>query len=229
MERNHLFSMALAAATLGLTACGGNDIVPTSGGGTTTVPPITPATVACAAPTVAEIASGPFNGSQYASVCIPAASGSGSSRYDINVFGTASGVRLNKMDFTNALCSVGGASAGSAFGSIQIASNTTTVASLGTDGITPVTGSGRTVNFTISGTVTGTFPAGVPLLTSGIYTFCKTTPPSTTASRIVTRFGDGSNREFTPAFVLRSSSVDASAINTAFGFDGNATGFSFYE
>jgi hypothetical protein len=32
MERNQLFSMALAAATLGLTACGGSDGVATTPG-----------------------------------------------------------------------------------------------------------------------------------------------------------------------------------------------------
>jgi hypothetical protein len=231
MDRNHLFSMALTAATLGLTACGGsNDVASTTtGGGTSTTAPITPAAVACTAPDVSEIASGPYVGSDYASVCIPNTDGSGSSRYDVRVYGTCSGSRLSKMDFTDAACTTGASESASVSGRIQIASNTTTVASLAADGVTPVTGSGRTVSFTVNNYPSGTFPAGVPLVTNGIYTLCKTTPPSTTTTRITYDFNGGGDRQFTPAFVLRSSNADTNAINTALGFEGNGAQFDYYE
>jgi hypothetical protein len=219
MDRNHLFSMALAAATMGLTACGGSDgVATTPGTGGTTTATVTPATVACEAPSQSEFA----NYTGLASVCIPADTGGGSSRYDLQSYNATSGGQVVKVDFSNATCT-GNAGVAVATASIQnktFASNTTTVAALGADGITPTTGSVRTVSFTISN-VTGTFPAGVPLLSSGVYALCKTTPPSTTATRTIESVtGNGFSTSFAPTYVLRVSNVNSAPINTGFGFDG---------
>jgi hypothetical protein len=220
MERTQLFSMALAAATLGLTACGGNDGVATTttpgATGTTTVV-VTAAAVACEAPDVdADLA----YGSSFSSVCVPASS-SASSRYDAAFYGNNSSVFLYKVDFANATCTGNGTSNAFAQAVVNFASATTTVASLGTDGVTQVTGSGRTVTLTMfGGEGQESFPAGTPLLGNGAYVLCKSTP-STTAMRTISSFNSqGQTYTFTPSFSLKASNVGTSNINTGFGFDG---------
>ena len=203
MNRQRLFSMALAAATAGLTACGGgNDVTPV-------------ASVACEAPDVDELRFG----RTYVSACVPASSGPGASRYDAQFSG--SGAYLVKVDFSNASCTGEGTQEARASATMSIADGTTTVAALGADGVTSVTGAGRTVTlgFVVSN---GTFPSGTPLISAGSYVLCKSTPASTSAMRTVSSFqGDnGSSFTFTPTFALRASNVDGNAINTNFGFDG---------
>jgi hypothetical protein len=226
MERNQLFSMALAAATLGLTACGGSDGVATTPGtgGTTTVV-VTPATVACEAPTFQEVG----QSNSFASVCFPAQSGTSSSRYDLHTFG-CSRARVTKVDFPSSSSCVGDSTTNTVAAALEfmvlVSSSTTTVASLAADGITPVTGSGRTVTLgEIVGGSGSTFPSGIPLTSGGAYVVCKTTPASTTTARILPNFSDfvGSGYSvgtMTATFVLRSSAAGTSTINTAFGFDG---------
>jgi hypothetical protein len=191
MDHSQSLGLALATtAVLGLSACGGsNDVTSTS----STVPP---AAVACTAPDASE-----FDGyAQFASVCIPATTGGGSSRYDLLSFNATSGGQVVRVDFSNATCT-GSAGVAVATAPIQnktFASNTSTVASLGADGITPTTGSVRTVSVTIGSVYgTGTFPTGVPLLNTGVYTLCKTTPPSVTSTRTIESLrGNGSSRSW---------------------------------
>jgi hypothetical protein len=228
MDKKQAFSLALASITLGLTACGGVDSVPiggtttATGGGTSTMPPITPAAVACTAPELSEIVS-----SNFASVCIPASSGGTSSRFDMATFGS-SGVEVSKMDFSNASCTTGGVRVGQAGAQWTISPTTTTVASLAADGITPVTGTARTVTLSSFFTNSGSFAPGTPLVTTGTYTICKTTPASTTTLRALVNYrANGIGTEMTPTFVLRSSVAGSSAINTGFGFEGGT--FRFFE
>lgn len=204
MDRSHAFSAALAAATLGLTACGGTDT------------PVSTAAVSCTAP---DVSTDLAYGTGYASVCIPASSGGGSSRYDAVFFGNSSQARLSKIDFANANCTGAASRVADASATANFASSTTTVASLGVDGVTSVSGSGRTVTLSMfSGE--GTFPSGTPFLSNGQYVLCKSTPASTTTARTVNSFEASEGFVFTPTFVLRASNVGTNAINTGFGFDG---------
>lgn len=219
MNKKQAFSLALASITLGLTACGGTDGVPasTTGSGTTTTAPITPTAVACTAPDLAD-----FNyGSAYVSACVPAASGVTSSRYDAIFFGNSSQARVTKVDFANASCTGTGTYFGDRYATANFASGTTTVASLGADGITPVSGFGRTLTLTMSAGEGSALPSEIPLLTDGAYVLCKSSPPSSTSMRTISSFeSGGGNYEFTPTFSLKASSVGTNAINTGFGFDG---------
>jgi hypothetical protein len=218
MNRSHAFSAALAVATLGLTACGGSDAPLPEG----SPPAQPPAAVACTAPDTADFA---FD-KAYASVCIPATTGGGSSRYDLDSFG--SGAQVYKMDFSNATCTGVGTQAGQASVGWTVASGTTTVASLAADGITPVTGSARSVTVNRIFGSSGTFTSGTPLVTTGTYSICKTTPASSATARQLPNFTNTSDgAQITATFVLRSSAAGATAINTAFGFEGGT--LSYYD
>jgi hypothetical protein len=208
MDHSQSLGLALATtAVLGLSACGGSNDVATN----------TPAAaVACTAP---DVSTDFAYGTGYASVCVPASSGGGSSRYDAVFYGNSSAVNLYKVDFSNATCTENATNPAFASARANFASSTTTVAGLGADGVTPVTGSGRTVTLSMfSGE--GTFPAGTPFIGDGQYVLCKTTPASTTTSRTLSSFQAGEGVVFTPTFTLRASNVGTNAINTGFGFDG---------
>jgi hypothetical protein len=224
MNKKQAFSLALASITLGLTACGGTDGVPATatGSGTTTTAPITPAAVACTAPTDDE-----FNtGFIYASACIPNASGGGSARYDLrNSFRSASAADFMKVDFSNATCTSPSSGSTEFIAGAYANSGTATVASLGVDGVTPVTGEGRSVTvYRVDGSTSG-FAASTPFTSTGTYVVCKTTLPNTTAARTVDNFRGGGQITFTPTFVLRASPVGTNTIETRFGFDGAANSF----
>lgn len=241
MDRNHVFSMALAAATLGLTACGGgNDAATTTTAtmtttdGTTTVV-VTPAGVVCTAPDLvldgdlfrtnpnAPTSTFPGYGYSYVGPCVPASSGGGASRYNVKTRGTGCGFQVERVDFGNASCT----GSGTRVAEIQPYSvsygGTTTVASLGTDNTTQVSGVGQlvTINTTNSVSGTGTFPASVPLTTTGTFVLCKTTASTTTTLSGSSLFTEAYS--FTPTFSLKVSNVGGTAINTTVGFDGKHT------
>ncbi len=225
MDRNQSLGLALAtSAVLGLSACGGNDVASPTGGGTSTMGPITPAAVACTAPTLAELG----RPAVYSTPCL-ATGASTSSRYDFQaVDGNSSccASQIVKVDFGNATCASAGTRVSFATARTVPAATTTTMAAIAADGITPVTGSGRTVtvsNFTAdSGEGLTAFAPGIPFVANGDYVLCKTTPPSTTTMRALNTFNgnQGRNASMTPTFVLRASNVGSNAINTTFGFDG---------
>jgi hypothetical protein len=222
MEHNQIFSLALAAATASLTACGGSDSV------TSTSAPITPATVACEPPARNELRDFLF-----VSACVPDQATGRSSRYDLSNDGSTL-TTLNKIDFSDSSCTTGATLGASlALDSSVGSENTTTIGRFAADGVTPVTGSGREITFRYRAmydtdeelaTALAPFPRNFPFFpasrfAAATYVVCKTTPPSTTTARVL-QYPGGSTRTFTPDFALRTSAAGTTTINLAFGLDG---------
>jgi hypothetical protein len=221
MSRSHTFSAALASATLGLAACGG---------GNTGVP------VSCNAPALADIVPATAGTLKWATPCITASSGGGSSRYDLT--STTTGclpLSLTKMDFTDATCTAGATQSATVY-SLTFPGTTTTkgVASTANDADTSVSGNGMEMTFTkLTGPGTGTMPtsatvpylgrtisASVPFSSNGNYIICKSYA-STNATRTVANFaGLSGTSTFTPTHALLFTVVNRTEVETNLKFDG---------
>jgi hypothetical protein len=172
--------------------------------------------VACTAPDPTD-----YDGKGYVSACLPGATTGTSYRVDAEVYNSFAYV--SQANFAASTSCAGTATqAAYASGPASYATGTTSLPTLAADGVTPVTGSGRTVTISIT-SQSGTFAASsTPLSTTGTYTLCKTSP-STTASTTVNAFSasNGYNPSFTPTLALSVSAAGTRTINTALRLNGN--------
>lgn len=198
--------LALAA----LIACGGNDPV---------------ASVDCSPISAADL---PQN--NFASACIPGTNSS--RRYDGYLYladgSSNSYLQVTEVNFAPSTSCSGTVTSSPSMYTGLTQGGTTTLAALGADGVTRVTGTGRVMTLdageSVEGTAfSGSLPFGLSLgesATTQTFALCKRAP-STTASRTIDKpFGNSWSATFTPTFALSGSSLNQTSINTGFSLDG---------